>query len=132
MQIRVTWIPNISSTRKSRCVFSQPFYTFFLTNPSSESQLRVDHDKDEFIAAQPQRLEYYRARGIIRCFLDEYSQAIKDFTLALKETRATRKAKALHCTTTKLTGWSQSDHSSATSPMDGETPHQRERLSPTQ
>jgi hypothetical protein len=51
---------------------------------------------DELIAAQPQRLEYYRTRGIVHCFRDEYSQPIKDFTYALKEARAVRKAKTMH------------------------------------
>ncbi|KAG6907474.1 hypothetical protein DXG01_008810 [Tephrocybe rancida] len=48
---------------------------------------------DELIAARPQHLEYYRTRGIVHCFRDEYSQATKDFTYALKEARAVRKAK---------------------------------------
>ncbi|GLB43647.1 hypothetical protein LshimejAT787_1401590 [Lyophyllum shimeji] len=51
---------------------------------------------DELIAAQPQRLEYYRTRGIVHCFRDEYPQATKDFTYALKEARAVRKAKMMH------------------------------------
>lgn len=51
---------------------------------------------DELIAVQPQRLEYYRTRGIVHCFRDEYSQATKDFTYALKEARAVRKAKMMH------------------------------------
>lgn len=51
---------------------------------------------DELIAAQPQRLELYRTRGIVLCFRDEYSQATKDFTYALKEARAIRKAKVAH------------------------------------
>ena len=51
---------------------------------------------DELIAAHPQRLEYYRTRGIVHCFRDEYPQAIKDFTYALKESRAIRKAQLVH------------------------------------
>ncbi|ESK85456.1 hypothetical protein Moror_11008 [Moniliophthora roreri MCA 2997] len=51
---------------------------------------------DELIHAQPQRLEFYRTRGIVHCFRDEYSQATKDFTFALKEARAARKAKMSH------------------------------------
>ncbi|KAG6878946.1 hypothetical protein C0992_006383 [Termitomyces sp. T32_za158] len=51
---------------------------------------------DELIAARPQHLEYYRTRGIVHCFRDEYIQATKDFTYALKEARAVRKAKATH------------------------------------
>jgi len=51
---------------------------------------------DELIAGHPQRLEYYRTRGIVHCFRDEFAQAIKDFTFALKETRSIRKAKLAH------------------------------------
>ncbi|KAK0478597.1 hypothetical protein EDD18DRAFT_873137 [Armillaria luteobubalina] len=51
---------------------------------------------DELIRAQPQRLEFYRTRGIVRCFRDEYPEATKDFTYALKESRAARKAKVAH------------------------------------
>lgn len=51
---------------------------------------------DELIAAYPQRLEYYRTRGIIHCFRDEYSLATRDFTHALRESRAVRKARAAH------------------------------------
>ncbi|KAK7051636.1 hypothetical protein VNI00_004615 [Paramarasmius palmivorus] len=51
---------------------------------------------DELIRAQPQRLELYRTRGIVHCFRDEYPQATKDFTFALKEARAARKAKMSH------------------------------------
>jgi hypothetical protein len=51
---------------------------------------------DELIAAQPQRLEFYRTRGIVHCFRDEYYEATKDFTHALKEARAGRKAKTAH------------------------------------
>ena len=38
----------------------------------------------------------YRTRGIVRTFRDEYSAAVKDFTHALKETRALRKARSFH------------------------------------
>lgn len=51
---------------------------------------------DELIASQPQRLEFYRTRGIVHCFRDEYPQATKDFTHALKEARVVRKAKVAH------------------------------------
>ncbi|KAF9469558.1 hypothetical protein BDZ94DRAFT_1242700 [Collybia nuda] len=51
---------------------------------------------DELIAAEPQRLEYYRTRGIVQCFRDEYPQATKDFTYALKEARAARRARMIH------------------------------------
>ena len=51
---------------------------------------------DELIKACPQRLELYRTRGIVRTFRDEYSAAVKDFTHALKESRALRKARSFH------------------------------------
>ncbi|TFK66174.1 hypothetical protein BDN72DRAFT_961935 [Pluteus cervinus] len=53
---------------------------------------------DELIAAQPHRLEFYRTRGIVHCFRDEYPQATKDFTHALREARAARRAKMMHHT----------------------------------
>ncbi|KAF9019716.1 hypothetical protein BDZ89DRAFT_1072856, partial [Hymenopellis radicata] len=51
---------------------------------------------DDLIRAQPQRLEFYRTRGIVHCFRDEYQQATRDFTFALKESRAQRKARMSH------------------------------------
>lgn len=51
---------------------------------------------DELIVAYPQRLEYHRTRGIVHCFRDEYSLATKDFTHALRESRAARKARTAH------------------------------------
>ena len=51
---------------------------------------------DRLIKEHPSRLEYWRTRGIVRCFRDEYGLAVKDFTHALKETRALRKARAVH------------------------------------
>ena len=48
------------------------------------------------IKEHPSRLEYWRTRGIVRCFRDEYGLAIKDFTHALKEVRSLRKARAAH------------------------------------
>ncbi|KAJ3509080.1 hypothetical protein NLJ89_g5407 [Agrocybe chaxingu] len=51
---------------------------------------------DELIALHPQRLHYYRTRGIVHCFRDEFTQATKDFTYALKEARAVRKAHMAH------------------------------------
>jgi hypothetical protein len=51
---------------------------------------------DELIATHPQRLEYYRTRGIVHCFRDEYTLATKDFTYALKEARSARKGRTAH------------------------------------
>ena len=51
---------------------------------------------DGLIATYPQRLEYYRTRGIVHCFRDEYTHAIKDFTHALKEARSARKGRTAH------------------------------------
>ncbi|KAF8435665.1 hypothetical protein L210DRAFT_106310 [Boletus edulis BED1] len=51
---------------------------------------------DELIAVHPQRLEYYRTRGIVHCFRDEYTLATKDFTYALKEARSARKGRTAH------------------------------------
>ncbi|TBU42735.1 hypothetical protein BD309DRAFT_1010155 [Dichomitus squalens] len=51
---------------------------------------------DELIATNPHRLEFYRTRGIVHCFRDEYALAAKDFTHAIKETRVQRKARNAH------------------------------------
>ena len=51
---------------------------------------------DALIIEDPQRLEFYRTRGIVHCFRDEYSLAVKDFTFALRESRAVRKARQTH------------------------------------
>jgi hypothetical protein len=51
---------------------------------------------DRLIKEYPSRLEYWRTRGVVRCFRDEYGLAIKDFTYALKEVRSLRKARAAH------------------------------------
>ncbi|RDX50566.1 hypothetical protein OH76DRAFT_1402631 [Lentinus brumalis] len=51
---------------------------------------------DELIAGNPSRLEFYRTRGIVHCFRDEYALAAKDFTHAIKEARVLRKARSAH------------------------------------
>lgn len=51
---------------------------------------------DALIAARPQRLEYFRTRGIVYCFREDYAKAVRDFTHALKESRAARKARHPH------------------------------------
>ncbi|EJD54510.1 hypothetical protein AURDEDRAFT_179652 [Auricularia subglabra TFB-10046 SS5] len=51
---------------------------------------------DQLINARPQYLEYFRTRGIVYCFREEYSKAVRDFTHALKEARAARKARHAH------------------------------------
>ncbi|KAI1790996.1 hypothetical protein LXA43DRAFT_1013995 [Ganoderma leucocontextum] len=51
---------------------------------------------DDLIAANPHRLEFYRTRGIVHCFRDEYTLAAKDFTHTIREARAQRKARNAH------------------------------------
>lgn len=46
---------------------------------------------DHLIMLQPHRLEFYRTRGIVKMFLDQFQSAAKDFTHALLESRAERK-----------------------------------------
>ncbi len=41
-------------------------------------------------------MEYYRTRGIVHGFREEFTQAAKDFTYALKEARAQRRARIVH------------------------------------
>ncbi|OBZ68453.1 hypothetical protein A0H81_11549 [Grifola frondosa] len=55
---------------------------------------------NELIAAHPQRLEFYRTRGIVHCFRDEYAFAVKDFTHVIKEARVLRKVKTAHFNST--------------------------------
>ncbi|EMD32583.1 hypothetical protein CERSUDRAFT_118622 [Gelatoporia subvermispora B] len=67
--------------------------------PSSIRQLAESTTTDlldELISAHPHRLELFRTRGIVHCFRDEYPLAVKDFTHAIKEARALRRAKAAH------------------------------------
>ncbi|EJU02673.1 hypothetical protein DACRYDRAFT_115693 [Dacryopinax primogenitus] len=51
---------------------------------------------DELIASNPLHLEYYRTRGIVRCFRDEFSLACKDFTNAIRQSIQLRKARRAH------------------------------------
>lgn len=51
---------------------------------------------DNLIAMQPHRLEFFRTRGIVHCFRDEFPLAVKDFTHVLRESRSQRKARAAH------------------------------------
>lgn len=51
---------------------------------------------DSLIAAEPHRLEFFRTRGIVHCFRDEFGMAVKDFTHVLREARAQRKARMMH------------------------------------
>ncbi|KZO96459.1 hypothetical protein CALVIDRAFT_563940 [Calocera viscosa TUFC12733] len=51
---------------------------------------------DDLIASNPLHLEYYRTRGIVRCFRDEFSLACRDFTHAIKQSIQLRKARHAH------------------------------------
>ena len=48
---------------------------------------------DSLINAHPHRLEFYRTRGIVKVFLDQYAAGARDFTHALVEARAARKGR---------------------------------------
>ncbi|KAF9516585.1 hypothetical protein BS47DRAFT_1340715 [Hydnum rufescens UP504] len=48
---------------------------------------------DGLISARPNNLEYWRTRGVVHCFNDAYSHAIKDFTHGLAQSRALRKGR---------------------------------------
>lgn len=67
--------------------------------PSSPRQL-AEHTTtqtlDKLIDEQPTRLHYFRTRGTVHCFRDEYALAIKDFTHVFKESKALRKARNSH------------------------------------
>ncbi|KAF8336559.1 uncharacterized protein EI90DRAFT_3152679 [Cantharellus anzutake] len=63
--------------------------------PSSPRQL-CDTDTrllDHLIEVKPEQLEYWRTRGIVHTFRDEFPEAIKDFTHGLSHCRAIRKAR---------------------------------------
>ncbi|EKM84303.1 hypothetical protein AGABI1DRAFT_117712 [Agaricus bisporus var. burnettii JB137-S8] len=67
--------------------------------PSSHRQLAESTSTtvlDELISLYPHQLEYLRTRGIVHCFREEFVQATKDFTYALKEARARRRARTAH------------------------------------
>jgi hypothetical protein len=51
---------------------------------------------DQLIASNPHRLEYYRTRGIVHGFKQDYPSAIRNFTQALTQAKAARKAKNHH------------------------------------
>ncbi|KLO04992.1 hypothetical protein SCHPADRAFT_884129 [Schizopora paradoxa] len=51
---------------------------------------------EQLIQQSPNHLHYYRTRGIVHGFRDEYALAVKDFTHALKESRAARRARLAH------------------------------------
>lgn len=51
---------------------------------------------DQLIASNPHRLEYYRTRGIVHGFKQDYPSAIRNFTQALSQAKAARKAKQYH------------------------------------
>jgi hypothetical protein len=95
---------------------------------------------DSLIAAQPHRLEFFRTRGIVHCFRDEFALAVKDFTYVLKESRARRKAISFHQTngipnepriknkkkkgksgSSKMHGQAPADGTSTPSSLDGPT-----------
>ena len=102
LKIRMTQTPSMFtfSTRRYPLGWSPCLRTFCGSySPGEDRQLAESTTTavlDELIKAYPQRLELYRTRGIVRTFRDEYSAAVKDFTHALKETRALRKARSFH------------------------------------
>ena len=71
---------------------------------SQLSESTPTHVLDELIAAKPHHIEILRTRGIVHTFRDEYSLAVKDFTLALREARSMRKARNIHRNDVSLGG----------------------------
>ncbi|KAK4051880.1 hypothetical protein OIV83_002585 [Microbotryomycetes sp. JL201] len=51
---------------------------------------------DNLIARNPSRLEYFRTRGIVHGFKQDYSAAIRGYTQALQQSKAIRTAKQEH------------------------------------
>lgn len=65
----------------------------------SDRTLAVSTDTtllDHLIASNPNRLEYYRTRGIVHGFKQDSPSAIRNFTQALTQAKASRKAKLFH------------------------------------
>lgn len=100
---------------------------------------------DALIAARPQQLEYFRTRGNIHCFREEYAKAVRDFTHVLKESRAARKARqhVVHVdtehrargkrgkrTTKKTNGQAPPDGTSALDPHPSVLPEAPEPIEP--
>lgn len=78
---------------RSVLFFMLQYFSLILYRQLTEST--TTQTLDELIAANPHRLEFYRTRGVVHCFRDEYPHAIKDFTHALKEARAARKVRTM-------------------------------------
>lgn len=53
---------------------------------------------DNLIASNPTRLEYYRTRGIVLGFKGDYPTAIENYTQAIAQAKASRKAGQYHDT----------------------------------
>lgn len=51
---------------------------------------------DQLLLENPHRLEYYRTRGIVHTFKQDYPSAISNFTQALTQAKAARKVKQFH------------------------------------
>jgi hypothetical protein len=102
VKIRMTQTPSMFtfSTKRYPLGWSPCLHPFCESySPREDRQLAESTTTavlDELIKAYPQRLELYRTRGIVHTFRDEYSAAVKDFTHALKESRALRKARSFH------------------------------------
>lgn len=54
---------------------------------------------DRLILAEPNRLEFYRTRGVVHGIKQDYSSAIRNFTQALVQAKAMRKLKQHHAET---------------------------------
>ncbi|KAK4058374.1 hypothetical protein OIO90_000532 [Microbotryomycetes sp. JL221] len=65
--------------------------------PSRTLATSTDTDLlDDLILRNPNNLEYYRTRGVVHGFKQDYSTAIRGYTQALQQAKATRKAKQHH------------------------------------
>lgn len=78
---------------------SFPCYSVNLIPASSHRTLAKSTDTlllDQIIEAHPQRLEYYRTKGVVLSFRQDFPAAIRNFTQALQQAKAARKAKHHH------------------------------------
>ncbi|VDC04185.1 unnamed protein product [Peniophora sp. CBMAI 1063] len=78
---------------------------------------------DGLIANHPHCLEYYRSRGIVYTFREEYTSAIRDFTHVLNQERSARKARAAHAASAPAGKGSKKKKGSAQHDVDVSSQH---------
>ncbi|KZV64210.1 hypothetical protein PENSPDRAFT_757425 [Peniophora sp. CONT] len=78
---------------------------------------------DGLIANHPHCSEYYRTRGIVYTFREEYAPAIRDFTHVLNQARSARKAQTAHAASSPAGRGGKKKKASAQRDVDVPPPH---------